>query len=59
MSLIQIKLSEEEDEVIRTYMWLIKEDNKRLALKSLIRYSKKIKEINNAIQLRNKGLSKK
>ena len=56
---IQIELSDDEDEIIRTYMWLIGEDNKRVGLKKLIKYSKKIKEIGDAIKIRNKMGSKK
>jgi len=59
MTHIQIELNDEEDEIIRTYMWLVGEDNKKSALKSLIRYSKKIKEIEDAIKIRNKMRSKK
>jgi hypothetical protein len=59
MSHIQIELSDDEDEIIRTYMWLIGEDNKRSGLKKLIKYSKNIKEIGDAIKIRNKMGSKK
>ncbi len=59
MSHIQIELSDEEDDILRTYMWLAKENNKRQALKGLVRYSKKIKEINEAIKILDKMEYKK
>jgi hypothetical protein len=58
MSHIQIELSEEEDDILKTFMWLKDEENKRSALKKLIVYSKKIKEIEDALKIKQKLIVK-
>jgi hypothetical protein len=52
MKHIQIELNDEEDQILRTFMWLEDEDSKKIALKKLIKECMEIPKIKKAIQLK-------
>ena len=53
MKHIQIELTEEEDEILRVFMLLVDENNKKKALKKLIKESKNIPKIKQVLKIKN------
>lgn len=54
MKHIQIELNDDEDNILRTFMWLQDEDCKKVALKKLIKECMELPKIKEAIKLKNK-----